>query len=492
MRIVIAIIAGLWLCSAADAAKPNIVYILCDDLGIGDVHSFNPDRCKIATPNIDRLAREGMMFGDAHSSSAVCTPSRYSILTGRYSWRSRLQKGVLHGDDPPLIEPGRMTVASLLQSQGYSTIALGKWHLGLRWGPAKYNDVLEDGPLQHGFEHFFGIAASLDMPPFAWIEQDRFTEFPSADKKWVRTGLAAPSFEAIDVVPTLVQRASDFLRGHGDKPIFLYLALTSPHTPLVPTKEFAGKSSLGPYGDFVMETDWAVGEVLNAIDAAGLRDSTLVIFTSDNGCAPYIGVKDLEAKGHYPSAQFRGYKADIWDGGHRVPFIARWPGVVKPGSRCDQTIGLIGLLATCAQITGAAIPDNAGEDSVSILPLLRGEAPAPPREAEVYHSINGNFAIRQGKWKLELCAGSGGWGAPREPQAAKEHLPKIQLYDLATDVGEQHNVQAEHPEIVAKLTALLERYVSDGRSTPGVAQKNDVPIDLWKTSPATVSTPAGE
>jgi arylsulfatase A-like enzyme len=476
--------------SGAVPSRPNIVYILCDDLGIGDVRAFNPDRCKIATPSMDRLAREGMIFTDAHSAAAVCSPSRYSILTGRYNWRSRLQRGVLHGDSPALLDAGRMTVASLLKSQGYATLALGKWHLGLGFGRDPYRDKILDGPLQHGFDHFFGISASLDMPPFAWIEDDRVTEYPSATKKWMRSGPAAPSFEAVDVLPELTKRATAFIRSRRTErepssnpvtPFFLYLALASPHTPLVPSPAWQGKSALGDYGDFVMQTDDAIGQVLAALDDAGLRESTLLFVTSDNGFAPYLGPRQFEDKGHYPSAQFRGYKSDVWEGGHRVPMIARWPGVVAPASRFEQTVEQVDLLATCAAITGATLPDNAGEDSVSMLPALTGAATASPlREAQVFQSAQGFFAIRQGKWKLELCGGSGGWSAPREPVARRQNLPKVQLYDLSTDPAEQHNVHADHPDVVAKLTALLERYVNDGRSTPGKPQKNDVAVDLWK------------
>ena len=356
---------------------PNVVYILCDDLGYGDVHALNPQRGKIPTPNIDRLASQGRVFTDAHSGSSVCTPSRYGILTGRYCWRTKVQSGVLNGNSGPIIAPNRVTVASLLKEHGYTTACIGKWHLGLQFGPRTYADPIEDGPLQHGFETFFGISASLDMPPFAFIENDRFTQLPTATKKWVRSGPAAPDFEAVDVLPTLTKKAVDYINVHAagartGKPFFLYLAMTSPHTPLVPSPQWQGKSPLGSYGDFVMQTDWEAGEVLNALDSAGVADNTLVIFTSDNGCAPYIGVAKLEAQGHFPGADLRGYKADIWDGGHRIPFIARWPGKVRAGSSSDQLIGLTDLLATCADLVGVKLPDNAGEDSVSILPALCG------------------------------------------------------------------------------------------------------------------------
>lgn len=464
---------------------PNVVYILCDDLGYGDVHALNPERGKIPTPNIDRLITEGMTFTDCHAGSSVCTPTRYGILTGRYAWRTRLQKGVLGGMGEPLIAPDRLTVPMLLKRHGYATAALGKWHLGLRFGNDKWTDPIQDGPLQHGFDYFFGISASLDMPPFAYIENDRFTQPPTVTKKWVRAGPAAKGFDAVNVVPDLVRKADEYIAFHSDagksgQPFFLYVALTSPHTPLVPTTEFQGKSPLGPYGDFVMETDWAAGQVLESLDKVGLADNTLVIFASDNGCAPYIGVHQLEAKGHYPSAEFRGYKSDIWDGGHRIPFVARWPVRIKPGSHSDQIVCLTDLLATCADLLADKLPDNAGEDSVSILPALLGTAKAPLREAVVHHSIDGMFAIRQGNWKLELCAGSGGWEAPKEPAALKLGLPPIQLYDMRNDIGEQRNVQSANPDTVERLSKLLQKYVADGRSTPGAPQKNDVRVEIVK------------
>jgi arylsulfatase A len=472
----------------AERKLPNIVFILCDDLGYGDVHVLNPQRGKIPTPNIDRLASQGMVFTDAHAGSSVCTPSRYGILTGRYCWRTKVQSGVLNGDSGPIIAPDRITVGALLKQHGYATACLGKWHLGLKFGPKMYADPITDGPLQHGFDYFFGISASLDMPPFAYIENDRFTQVPTVTKKWVRSGPAAADFEAVDVLPALGHKAVDYIAGRAGgakagKPFFLYLAFTSPHTPLVPSPQWQGKSPLGPYGDFVMQTDSTAGEVLAALDSAGVADNTLVIFTSDNGCAPYIGVDKLEAQGHFPSAEFRGYKSDIWDGGHRIPFIARWPGKVKPASSSDQLICLSDLLATCAEMTGTKLPDNAGEDSVSILPALSGTDKAPLREAVVHHSINGLFAIRQGNWKLELCAGSGGWGKPGDAAALKQGLPPIQLYDMTKDVGEKTNVQSAYPETVERLTKLLEKYVADGRSTPGAVQKNDVPVVIFKKLP---------
>ena len=467
--------------------RPNMLYILMDDLGYGDVHALNPERGKIATPNMDRLSAEGMTFTDCHASSSICTPSRYSILTGRYDWRTRLQHGVLGGDTPPLIPPGRVTVGEFLKQHGYATAALGKWHLGLAFDKKDFSKPITDGPLQHGFGYFFGLSASLDMQPYAYIENDHFTQVPSVIKNCAapdfnRPGPAAPDFESLKVVPDLTRKAVDYIRARKaqKQPFFLYLALPSPHTPLVPTKEWQGKSGLGSYGDYVMETDWSVGEVLKAIDGAGLRDNTLVMLTSDNGCAPYVGVQKLEEMGHYPSARFRGYKSDVWDGGHRVPFLVRWPGNIKTNSQSAQIVCLSDLLATCADLLHAKLPANAGEDSVSLLPAFLGADKQPLHEAIVNHSGgNGRFAIRQGNWKLELCPGSGGWGQPGDADALKEGLPPIQLYNMHDDVGEKINVEGKNTQVVTNLVKLLEKYVTDGRGTPGLRQMNDVPVDIW-------------
>jgi arylsulfatase A-like enzyme len=467
--------------SAHAASPPNILYILCDDLGYGDVHALNPERGKIPTPNFDRLASEGMCFTDAHSGSSVCTPTRYGIMTGRYSWRSKLQKGVLQTMSPPLIAKDRVTVASLLKQHGYTTAALGKWHLGLEYGKDNFADPITDGPLQHGFDSFFGIAASLDMPPYFYITNDRVSGKPTVQKQWFRPGLAAQGFEAEDVLPDLSQHAADFLKSQKKgQPFFLYLAFASPHTPIVPKAEWKGKSGLTEYADFVMQTDDAVGRVLKALDESGLASDTLVIFTSDNGFAPYAGAKELEAAGHFPSAEFRGYKNDIWEGGHRIPFIARWPGVVKPGTRNDALVCLTDLMATCAQIVGGKLPPNAGEDSFSIAPYLEGETNPTARESVINHSGQGVFAIRTKRWKLEFCPGSGGWAAPRDPEAAAQGLPPIQLYDMKGDVREQHNVESANPDVVRELRAMLQKQVDAGRCTAGPDQKNDVDVKIVK------------
>lgn len=476
------LLAPLAAVHAATGPKPNIVYILADDLGYGDVHCLNPDRGKIATPRIDGLAAQGMIFTDAHSSSSVCTPTRYGILTGRYNWRTRLQSGVLFGYSEPLIAADRMTVPALLRQHGYATACIGKWHLGLGIAEGEPSPVITDAPTTRGFDSYFGISASLDMPPFAFIEDDHFTEPLTTTKKWVRSGPAAAGFEAVDVLPTLTRKAVEFVhrQARAARPFFLYMPLSAPHAPIVPTKEWQGKSGLGDYGDFVMEMDWAVGEVLTALDRAGVAGNTLVFMVSDNGCSPVARIPQLQAQGHFPSGDLRGMKADIFDGGHRIPFIARWPNRVKGGTRSAQVVCLTDLMATCAEILGTKLPDTAGEDSVSILPTLLGEKNPVPREAVVHHSINGSFAIRQGRWKLELCAGSGGWSDPKPGSKQEQGLPDTQLYDLTADLAESRNLYAEHPDEVERLTRLLERIIADGRSTPGAKQANDAPIQIRK------------
>jgi arylsulfatase A len=469
--------------SAAEPNKPNIVFILADDLGYGDVQCLNPQRCKIATPQMDMLASQGMIFTDAHSSSSVCSPTRYSILTGRYNWRTRLQNGVLNGYDKPLISNDRLTVPKFLKQQGYTTACIGKWHLGMGLPENEASPVITDGPTTRGFDRYFGISASLDMPPYAFIENDRFTEPLTTTKKWLRSGQAASSFEAVDVLPTLAKKAVEFISTSAatGMPFFLYLPLTSPHTPILPSQGWQGKSTIGMYGDFVMETDWAVGEVMVALERAGVANNTLLIFTSDNGCSKAAGIPEMQSKGHFPSGDLRGSKADIFDGGHRIPFLVRWPDRIKAGSRSNQTILQADLMATCADILGAKLPVNAGEDSVSFLPALLGTDKTPLHEAVVHHSINGSFAIRQGKWKLELCADSGGWSPPVPGSAEVKGLPVTQLYDLSNDLAESKNLEAEYPDEVDRLTKLLEHYFDNGRSTPGPKQSNDAKIEIRKT-----------
>jgi arylsulfatase A len=492
---------ALLLCASCllAAEKPNIVYILADDLGYGDVSCLNKDS-KIKTPNIDRLASQGMIFTDAHSSSAVCSPTRYGIMTGRYAWRTHLRSGVLWGWSKPLIAPERLTVASMLKKEGYRTACFGKWHLGMDWpfeNPADvpawatkasgspnvdYSKQIKNSPNAFGFDTYYGISASLDMPPYTFIENDHTVGLPIETKTlWKgRPGPANPEFQLEKVLPTITTKAVEFIgrQSKEKEPFCIYMPLNSPHTPIAPNAEFKGKSGISDYADFVMETDWAIGQVMDALEKNGQMDKTLLIVTSDNGCSPEANFKQLAEHGHNPSYIFRGTKSDIFEGGHHIPFIARWPGKIKAGSSCDDTICLSDLMATCAEIVGVKLPDNAGEDSVSILPDFMGTAKAPLREATIHQSVNGSLAVRQGKWKLEMCADSGGWSSPKADNSEGGKLPPVQLYDMTRDVRERHNVEAEHSDIVEHLRTLLEKYIEEGRSTPGTTQKNDVAVPI--------------
>jgi arylsulfatase A len=456
---------GLIVCSAiflnaAETRHPNIVLLFADDMGYGEVQGLNPERGKIPTPHLDQLIKEGMHFTDAHTASSVCTPSRYALLTGRYCWRTTRQSGVTTGGGDPLIADDRLTVAELLQEQGYATAIAGKWHLNFHYEGerATVGTRIPDGPITRGFETWLGFHHARNMKEL--IKDDTIIEIIDPIDMLPRTTDFAVAY--------INQRAANAKTG---KPFFLYVPFGSPHTPIVPTKAWEGKSGLSLYADFVMMTDGMAGRIIDAIDANGLKENTLVIFSCDNGTsARPSNAKQLEQNGHFSSADLRGYKADLWDGGHRVPFIVRWPGGgVEAGSRSDQLIGLSDVTATFAEITRYALPDNAAEDSISFLPALTGKDIPQEREAIVHHSISGHFSIRKGKWKLLLASGSGGWTAPKKTQNG----PVIQLYDMSKDLGETTNLQDKHPEQVAELTKLLKSYVAQGRSTPGPTMKND-------------------
>jgi arylsulfatase A len=459
---------------SAEPRRPNIVYVLADDLGWGDLGCYNP-KSDIPTPNADRLASQGMRFTDMHSPSAVCTPTRYGIMTGRYSWRSRLKEGVLWGYSPNLIEQGRLTVPALLKKRGYYTAGVGKWHLGLRMDEkCDYDKPLHPGPLDHGFDEYFGIPASLDMEPYVYVEGDRVAQAPTSSTPgsskprgvfW-RGGPMAPSFDFPEVLPTLTDRAVKIIKERSAKsqPYFLYFPLTGPHTPWLPKKEYQGRSKAGIYGDFVNQVDDTLGRVLRAIEEGGKANNTLIIFTSDNGADWKIEDKKLFA--HRANADWRGEKADIWDGGHRIPFLARWPGVIRAGSVSDELGCLTDMMATAAEIVGTKLARDAGEDSYSLLPVLEGKKLSKPiREAVVHHSIDGMFSIRQGEWKLELGLGSGGFSPPKREKQVPGG-PAGQLYNIARDPGEQENLWLKRPEIVKRLTMLLEQYQRQGYSRP--------------------------
>ncbi len=480
-------------------SKPNIIYILADDLGYGDLSSFN-EKSKIKTPNIDQLASEGMKFTDAHTSSSVCSPTRYGILTGRYNWRTRLKEGVLNGTSKALIPNSRTTVASMLKNNGYQTAFIGKWHLGWDWDlknpitdeslenenfeAIDFSKPVKNNPNDIGFTYSYGFSGSLDMAPYVYVENRMATQIPISSSEntdkyaYWRKGPISSDFIHVEATPNFIGRAIKYLgeKGKEKKPFFMYLALPSPHTPILPAEQWQGKSGLNPYGDFVMMLDNYIGQLMKAIKATGIEENTLIIFTSDNGCSPSANYKILAEKGHNPSAIYRGYKADIFEGGHRVPFIAKWPNKIKKGSVSNETICTTDLLATCADIIKYNLKADEGEDSYSLVPLFgTKKLDKPLREATVHHSMNGSFAIRKGDWKLIMSPDSGGWSYPRPKRDQKiiDTLPSIQLYNLKDDPSETNNLQANQAEKVNELKSLLIKYINDGRSTLGEPQKND-------------------
>lgn len=506
--ILVACIAALSICpggkvnGAEKRGVPNVVLILADDLGYGDVQCYNRDRGKIPTPNIDRLASEGMRFTDAHTSSGVCSPSRYAVLTGRYHWRTRLQRGIVGVFGDPLIAPDRLTIAGLAKQHGYRTACVGKWHLGRDWGipddkrpfffldrnapPATeaqreawrevFSKPIAGGPTTRGFDEYFGTDVP-NWPPYCFIENDRTVGIPSEilpPELLTRhlaslQGPALKDWKLEPILPTLGDRACEFIarQAKASQPFLLYMPLTAPHTPLAVEEPWKGKSGMGlAYPDFVMETDAVVGRVLASIASAGVADNTLVFFTSDNGCAPYIGAKEMEAQGHFPSGPLRGYKGDVWEGGHRVPFIVRWPGVVRPGTSCRQLAHQADILATLAEVLQAKLPETAGEDSFSLIPLLKG-VDHPVRENAVSCASRGTAGLRLGPWKLIF--------AP-DPHAGTD----VQLFNLDEDLGETKNLAAASPERVAQMKSLMQTLIDAGRSTPGAPQKNDVEVIICK------------
>lgn len=480
---------------------PNIVLILADDLGYGDISSFN-ENSKIGTPNVDRLARDGVMFTDAHTSSSVCTPTRYGILTGRYNWRSTLKEGVLSGFSKALIAPDRLTLPAFLRQQGYKTAFVGKWHLGWDWAVGNgdslqldplnalpkvdYSRAVANGPDTRGFDYSYGFSGSLDMAPYVWVENGQPTMVPvkttvnKGSQTWWREGPTSDDFVHERVLPDVAAKTVKFIHDNAGKknPFFIYMPLPAPHTPILPTPEFQGKSGLdNPYGDFVIMVDHVVGQVMKALEEEGVADNTLVVFTSDNGCSPQAGFAQLAGKGHNPNYLFRGHKADIFEGGHRVPFVVRWPARVKQAIS-GQLVCTTDFFATFADILGAAVPENAAEDSFSFLKALGLASGAEQRKAVVHHSINGSFAYRKGKHKAIFCPGSGGWSAPKPNSEGVKILPPAQLYNLETDIAEQNNLEAELPEVLEQYRTELADIVRKGRSTAGTLQKNDGP-DNW-------------
>ncbi|MEM1295219.1 MAG: arylsulfatase, partial [Verrucomicrobiota bacterium] len=394
-------------------------------------------------------------------------------------------------------------VASMLREADYHTACIGKWHLGWDW-PLKgggsaddggnfsggfkggadvdYAGEIQNGPNDVGFDYFYGISASLDMPPYVYVRNRVPTELATVEKAFNRKGPAGVNFEAVDVLPKITEETVKFIDEHAksEKPFFIYFPLNAPHTPIVPTEEWKGKSGLNVYADFTMQVDWTVGEVLKSLDRNGIAENTLILFTTDNGCSPQANIPELEAAGHDQNFIYRGHKADIYEGGHRVPFLVRWPAKVAAGTKTDQLVGQFDFVATAAEIVGAELPETGAEDSVSFLPVLTESAKEPIRNSIVSQSIGGQFAIRDGNWKLCLCPGSGGWSDPRPGRVDLSGLPPVQLFDLSVDPGEENNLAAAHPDRVEAMKAMLQKIIDDGRSTPGPKLENDAEIVMIK------------
>lgn len=486
---VLSVVLLLSACTQVKEELPNILYILADDMGYGDLGCLNPES-KVPTPNMDLIAEQGLIFTDAHSPSAVCTPTRYGILTGRYCFRTRLKSGVLVGFSPPLIEDGRLTVADILRESGYYTACIGKWHLGLEWpkfidslplfqgdewGPSSTSNVnyagtITGGPTDHGFDYSFIIPASLDMTPYCYISNKKlvgpmtgYTEGLNEPRGvfW-RPGNLQEGFQVEGVLERITEQAIQFIDQRKDQtnPFFLYLPLTAPHTPWLPNKENQGSSGAGIYGDFVHMVDQTVGKIHQALINNKLFDNTLLIVTSDNGA--HWTPSDKSLFPHEANAHFSGMKSDAWEGGHRVPFILQWPNKVKPGTRSNQVMSLTDLMATAAAITGYQIPVAAGEDSYNMLPAILGEASDNQiRTNTIHHSISGVFAIRIGDFKFIDGMGSGGWSSK-----GSETDPPGQLYNIKKDPQEQLNLYLEMPEMVTEMKKQLDKIKAQGHSKP--------------------------
>ncbi len=500
VKLILILLFAANLSFAQSVNPPNIVYILADDMGIGDPSCYNSDG-KIKTVNIDRLAENGLKFTDAHTSSAVCTPTRYGILTGRYNWRSTLKSGVLGGYSKPLISNDRLTIGKMLQENGYHTAFIGKWHLGWDWAftedydnlnnlntnlEVDFSKPIENGPNEMGFDYSYGFSSSLDIPPYVYMENDRVTALPDRntvnvdEKGFWRDGPTGADFDHVQVLPHLTSKAVTYIeeKSGSGQPFFLYFALPAPHTPILPVTEFMGKSNTNMYGDFMLQVDDVVGQITMALEKNGMLDNTILVFTSDNGCSPRANYPELEKVGHDPSGGFRGHKADIYEGGHRVPFIVHWPEKIAGGRVSEAIICTTDMMATCADLLGDDLPENAAEDSFSFLNILEDQDAGPVRPSVIHHSIEGRFAIRKDQWKLILWPGSGGWTAPLTRDGF-EGLPDWQLFDLSQDPVEQNNLISQHFQVAESLKDELSRLIQNGRSTPGPEQPNDGPR-VWE------------
>ena len=470
------VLTGLLLPVQAETQqRPNVLFFYADDMGYGEIQRFHPEASKVPTPHLNQLCDEGMMFTDAHTSASVCTPSRYALLTGRYNWRSTHQSRVVGGGKPCLITPDRMTLPSLFKEQGYQTAMFGKWHLNFQYdvpeGAVKKKVVREewyygspvgtrivDGPVTRGFDYFLGFHHSGSMSSL--IENDKTIEYINTRSMMDR------------LTSSVVSYIDEHAMTSEKKPFFVYYPLNAPHSPVIPKAEWKGRGGLeGDYPEFVAQTDDAVGQVLAALEKNGLKENTLVIFGTDNGC--HQNPEKFLEFGHSVSGPLRAKKASIYDGGHRVPFIVRWPGVVHAGTKTDHLICMTDIFATFSEYFAYEIADNTAEDSISFLPVLRGTQPTVIREDIVHHDFRGHFAVRSGDWKLILM-----------PDASVKDVTgnaaQFQLYNMREDIAETKNLANQHPEKVKTLLALLKKMIADGRSTPGKLQQNDAEVDIWK------------
>ncbi|MDF7809081.1 arylsulfatase [Pontiellaceae bacterium B12219] len=457
------------------ASKPNVVLIYADDMGYGEIQRFHPEASKVPTSHLNQLCDEGMMFTDAHTSASICTPSRYALLTGRYNWRSRHQRGVAGGGKPCLIAPDRMTLASLFKEQGYQTSMFGKWHLDFQYQVpegaeklktkrelwyygAPVGTVIPDGPVSRGFDYYLGFHHSSSMSSV--IENDQVIEYLSTINMMGR------------LTDAVVSSIDEFAKGERDQPFFIYFPINSPHKPVVPREEWKGRGGIDdPYTEFVAQTDDAVGQVLAALERNGLKENTIVLFGTDNGC--HLPADTFLEFGHEVSGPLRDRKTSIYEGGHRIPFIVRWPGVVAAGSKNDELICMSDLFATFAEYFAFELADDTAEDSISFLPLLKDAEPKVKRESIVHHDFKGRFAIRDDEWKLILRTDD-------KVKNAAGLAAEFQLYNVKEDIAESNNLANEYPEKVDVLVALLKKQIADGRTTPGELQQNDAKIDMWK------------
>ena len=478
-------------------SPPNIVIILADDYGVGNIQAHYPDN-KLPSPHLDRFSAQSMRFTNAHSSSAVCTPPRYGLLTGRYAWRTRLQEWVLACYEPPLIPKDRLTLPGFLKQHGYATACIGKWHLGWNWPGAQKSSMEEesnvlsklvwdfsqpilDGPTTRGFDTYFGTHVP-NFPPFTFIENDRilipptdrFKHDPNDGKFLPRIfdgNPMAPDWRFESILPEITKRAVAYIHEQSkrDQPFFLYFPMTSPHTPIVPNEAFKGRSGISAVGDFLIETDWSAGQVIGALDEAGVADNSIVIFTSDNGHLPQ-GWNDLVEAGHIPSGPYRGRKTDIWEGGHRVPFLIRWPEKIAEGSVSDNLLSLNDVFATIADILSESLPPHVAEDSFSFKKILFGESVQPHRDHIVAHSVGGEFAYIEGGWKVVFL----NQDANRNNSRGKPRLKE--LYHLSTDIAESKNLIESEPERAMELTNALRSVIARGTSREGPNQTNDAEV----------------